>query len=62
MAVTLADALLRRTMAGLAPAAGVGADEAAARIAQKYLGWDETRAARQVAEYRDYIRRFHPQW
>jgi len=60
MAVTLTDVLLRRTMTGLAPSAGVGADEAAARVAQRYLGWDGTRAAREVAEYRRYIKRRHP--
>lgn len=60
MAETLSDALLRRTMVGLSPAVGVDADEAAAQIAQKYLGWDEHRAGREVAAYRKYIERFHP--
>jgi len=62
MAQTLSDALLRRTMAGLGPAVGLDADEAAAQIAQKYLGWDEHRAEREVAAYRKYIQRFHPGW
>ncbi len=60
MAETLADALLRRTMVGIGSAVGVGADEAAARIACAYLGWDDQRATREVAEYREYITRFHP--
>jgi glycerol-3-phosphate dehydrogenase len=60
MALTLSDVLLRRTMVGIGPAAGVGADEAAARIACKHLGWDDERARREVSEYRRYIERFHP--
>ncbi|HEX8709167.1 MAG TPA: glycerol-3-phosphate dehydrogenase [Pyrinomonadaceae bacterium] len=60
LAETLADCLLRRTMAGLGAAAGLDAVEAAARIALKHLGWDETRAAREVNAYREYVRRFHP--
>jgi len=60
MAERLSDALLRRTMVGLGPTVGLGADDAAAKIAQKYLGWDEQRAAREVAAYRKYIERFHP--
>lgn len=60
VAETLADCLLRRTMVGLNSKAGAGADEAAARVAQKYLGWTEERAAREVEEYRKFIERFHP--
>ena len=60
MAETLCDCLLRRTMVGIGPAAGIGADEAAAKIAQKYLGWCESRAQREVSAYRKYLRRFHP--
>jgi glycerol-3-phosphate dehydrogenase len=52
MAVTLGDVLLRRTMAGLGSTAGVGEDEAAAAVARKYLGWDESRAREEVAAYR----------
>jgi glycerol-3-phosphate dehydrogenase len=52
MAVTLGDVLLRRTMAGLGSTAGVGEDEAAAAIARKYLGWDETRGREEVSAYR----------
>jgi glycerol-3-phosphate dehydrogenase len=60
MAENLSDALLRRTMVGLGPAVGLDADEAAAKIAQKYLGWEARRAEREVAAYREYIGRFHP--
>lgn len=60
-AETLADCLLRRTMVGLARAdTGVGVAEAAARVAQKFLGWDAARAAREVAAYREHVARFHP--
>ncbi len=59
-AETLTDALLRRTMVGLGPKAGVGADERAADIGRRYLDWDQQRADREVATYRDYIDRFHP--
>ena len=60
MACTLSDCLLRRTMVGLNAAVGLGADEAAARVARKYLHWTVERAAREVAAYRQYIERFHP--
>lgn len=60
MAETLGDCLLRRTMIGLGPAAGLDADEATAQVAQKYLGWCESRAKREVAAYRKYLERFHP--
>jgi glycerol-3-phosphate dehydrogenase len=59
MAATLTDCLLRRTMTGIGPAAGLGADEAAAAIARQYLGWDEARAEREIIAYRDYMQRLH---
>ncbi|MBA3839646.1 MAG: glycerol-3-phosphate dehydrogenase [Thermoleophilaceae bacterium] len=59
-AQTLADVLLRRTMVGLGPTAGIGPDRAAARVAQSHLGWDETRAAREVEDFRRYMRRYRP--
>jgi glycerol-3-phosphate dehydrogenase len=55
---TLADCLLRRTMVGLNSSLGVGADEAAARIAQKYLGWSEDKVQSEVENYRAYVERF----
>ncbi|MGI8594572.1 MAG: glycerol-3-phosphate dehydrogenase C-terminal domain-containing protein, partial [Solirubrobacteraceae bacterium] len=59
-AQTLADVLLRRTMVGLGPTAGIGPDRAAARVAQSHLRWDETRAAREVEDFRRYMRRYRP--
>jgi glycerol-3-phosphate dehydrogenase len=59
MAVTLTDCLLRRTMTGIGAGAGFGADEAAAAVARQYLGWDEARAEREIAAYRDYMKRLH---
>jgi glycerol-3-phosphate dehydrogenase len=55
---TLADCLLRRTMVGLNSSLGVGADEAAAKVAVKYLGWSEQRARDEVGSYRKFIERF----
>ncbi|MDQ3856598.1 MAG: glycerol-3-phosphate dehydrogenase [Chloroflexota bacterium] len=60
LAVTLGDALLRRTMAGVGPRVGLDVLEAAAEIGLRYLGWDEARADREVAEYCAYIERFQP--
>ncbi len=60
LAHTLADVLLRRTMVGLAEHAGIGPDEQAARLAQKYMNWSPERAAREIADYRAYVARFHP--
>jgi glycerol-3-phosphate dehydrogenase len=60
LAQTLGDCLLRRTMLGLGPSVGIGEDAAAARIAQEYLGWPESRAEKEVIAYRKYIERFHP--
>lgn len=57
---TLTDVLMRRTMVGLGPRMGVGADRAAATIGRKHLGWDEARAEREVADYRSFLERFRP--
>jgi glycerol-3-phosphate dehydrogenase len=59
-AETLADCLLRRTMIGLNSRLGLDASERAARLAQKYLGRDDEWAAREVEDYRRYIKRFSP--
>jgi glycerol-3-phosphate dehydrogenase len=58
LARTLADCLLRRTMVGLNSSLGIGADEAAASIAQGYLGWSEDQAHSEVKNYRTYVERF----
>ena len=49
LASDLADVLLRRTMVALGPSAGIGPDEAAARIA----GWGEDAVRRFREEMRD---------
>ncbi|MEJ7717011.1 MAG: glycerol-3-phosphate dehydrogenase C-terminal domain-containing protein [Thermoleophilaceae bacterium] len=59
-AQTLADVLLRRTMIGLGPTAGIGPDRAAARVAESHLGWDEDRAEREVEDFRRYMGRYRP--
>jgi glycerol-3-phosphate dehydrogenase len=58
MAETLADCLMRRTMAGLNSQTGLDAVEAAARIGRRFLGWDAERASREVEDYRCYVERF----
>jgi glycerol-3-phosphate dehydrogenase len=60
MAQTLTDCLMRRTLVGMNASVGLDVVEAAARVAQTYLGWDDERARREIAEYRDYVRRFRP--
>ncbi|MCA1687975.1 MAG: FAD-dependent oxidoreductase, partial [Actinobacteria bacterium] len=60
MAQTLSDALLRRTMVGIGPNVGLDVDEAAARVAVKYLGWSEERATSEVEAYRRYVERYKP--
>jgi glycerol-3-phosphate dehydrogenase len=60
MAQKLSDVLLRRAMVGMGPNVGLDTDRAAAGIAVKYLGWDESRAEREVEEYREYVRRYKP--
>ena len=58
MAETLCDCLFRRTMVGLNSKCGIGADEKAAKVAQKFLNWSEERAKKEVEDYRLYIKRF----
>jgi hypothetical protein len=45
-------------MVGLNSSLGVGADEAAAQIGQKHLGWSEERGHDEVRSYREFIQRF----
>ena len=59
-AETLTDILMRRTMIGLGPSAGLGPDQAAAELAERYCGWDEARVGREVAAYRAYMERYRP--
>lgn len=58
LAQTLADCLLRRTMVGLNSTLGLNAVEGAASIAQRYLGWTDEQAQREVEAYRKYVERF----
>jgi glycerol-3-phosphate dehydrogenase len=58
LAQTLSDCLLRRTMVGLNSAGGLNAVNAAARVAQKHLGWSESRMALEISSYRNYVSRF----
>ncbi|MDQ2654435.1 MAG: glycerol-3-phosphate dehydrogenase/oxidase [Chloroflexota bacterium] len=57
---TLADVVARRTMTGLGPTVGIGADAAIAAVAQAELGWGQERAGQEVAAYRDWVRRYQP--
>ena len=61
LAETLGDVLLRRTMVGLGREVGIGADERAADVAVRHLGWDAARAAEEVAAYRVFVERYNPQ-
>lgn len=56
LAQTLSDCLLRRTMVGLNSRAGIGADEAAAQIAQRYLSWPDQRVREEVELFRQHQR------
>src|SRR5215210_7686490 len=60
MAQKLADVLLRRTMAAYGPNVALDVDEPAAQVAVEHLGWSEERAEREVAEYREWIKRYTP--
>jgi glycerol-3-phosphate dehydrogenase len=60
MARKLADVLLRRTMAAYGPNVALDVDEAAAEVAVRHLGWSEERARKEVADYREYVRRYTP--
>jgi glycerol-3-phosphate dehydrogenase len=57
---TLADVLARRTMVGLGPDAGIGADVAAAKIARDAFGWDTAKLDAEVDGYRQWVRRYQP--
>ncbi|MCC2628019.1 MAG: dependent oxidoreductase [Thermomicrobiales bacterium] len=57
---TLVDVIARRTMTGLGPDAGIGADIVAARIARDTLGWDAAKADAEVDAYRRWVSRYRP--
>ncbi|HJT65731.1 MAG TPA: glycerol-3-phosphate dehydrogenase [Pyrinomonadaceae bacterium] len=54
-AKTMADCFLRRTMIGLDADLGLEELEAAASVAQRFLGWSEDRAKREVELYKQEI-------
>jgi glycerol-3-phosphate dehydrogenase len=57
---TLVDVIARRTMVGLGPDAGIGADAAAAKIARDALGWDTAKIDAEVDAYRHWVSRYRP--
>ncbi len=57
---TLADVIARRTMTGLGPDAGVGADVAAAEVARDLLGWDAAKVDAEIDAYRRWVSRYQP--
>jgi glycerol-3-phosphate dehydrogenase len=57
---TLADVIVRRTMTGFGPNAGIGVDVAAAKIARDALGWDAAKVAAEVDAYRRWVSRYRP--
>jgi glycerol-3-phosphate dehydrogenase len=57
---TLTDVIARRTMVGLGPDAGIGADVAAAKVARDTLGWDAAKVDAEVEAYRRWVSRYQP--
>jgi glycerol-3-phosphate dehydrogenase len=57
---TLTDVIARRTMVGLGPDAGIGADVAAATIARDAFDWDTAKLDAEVGAYRQWVRRYRP--
>lgn len=55
---TLTDALVRRTMVGMNAGNGLDSVERAAKILAEYFDWNADRVEREVAGYRQYVRRF----
>lgn len=61
LAFSLADVLVRRTGIGLSRCLGLDCAPTAARLLARHAGWDEERASREVAEYRQYVTKtYHP--
>ena len=56
-AVTLADLLLRRTGIGTSPCLGLDCAVRAARLMGQAAGWDETRQAQEIGDYRALVKR-----
>ena len=55
---SLIDCLFRRTMLGFGSNLGVREAEAAARVAQSYLGWGTARATSEVERYKQFVHCF----
>jgi glycerol-3-phosphate dehydrogenase len=60
-ATTLADCFLRRTMIGLNGDLGLKDVEAAAEIGKRFLAWSESRAEREIENYRNEVLKFRVQ-
>jgi glycerol-3-phosphate dehydrogenase len=59
-AVTLTDALHRRTMVGLDRSVGLDTATAAAEVCADVLGWSDARVAEEISAHHRYVRRFRP--
>ncbi len=59
-ALTLTDAIMRRTMIGYAADAGFDALEQVARVCQTALGWTDARTQEELIAHRAYMQRFLP--
>ena len=55
---TLADCFLRRTMIGLNGDRGLNDVEAAAEIGKRFLAWSDSRAEREIENYRNEVLKF----
>jgi glycerol-3-phosphate dehydrogenase len=59
-AVTLTDAIMRRSMIGYGADAGLDALDGAARVARETLGWEQSRVDAGIMVHRHYMQRFLP--
>jgi glycerol-3-phosphate dehydrogenase len=59
-AVTLTDAMMRRSMIGYAADAGFDALDGAVRAARRVTGWDDATAVAELDAHRTYMARFLP--
>jgi len=59
-AVTLTDAIMRRSMIGYGADAGFDALDGAARVARETLGWEQSRVDAGIMVHRHYMQRFLP--
>ena len=59
LATTLSDIYLRRTMLGVRGDLGLGTLDAATELAQARLGWSSGRAQEEIANYQNFLARYH---